>query len=240
MYIPSRLIKAGDNALMDWLHLTAAISILLAAASLLVILIDLLVGNYQRMAIMNVVWPLTALYGGPLAVLAYYKIGRLSTHKAQAHTGRRKEKKPFWQSVVVGVTHCGSGCTLGDLIAEWFVLAVPITFLGQKLFGSWLLDFALAFLFGIAFQYFSIKPMRNLSLSQGLWAAIKADALSLASWQAGMYGWMAFAIFRIFGHELAKTDTVFWFMMQIAMLVGFATAFPVNWWLIKAGIKEEM
>jgi hypothetical protein len=38
-----------------------------------------------------------------------------------------------------------------------------------------------------------------------------------------------------------RTDTVeFWFMMQIAMMFGFATAYPVNWWLIKSGIKEKM
>ena len=61
------------------LHLTAVISIVLAGVSLLIILIDLLAGNAQQMPIMNVVWPLTALYGGPLALLAYYKIGRLST-----------------------------------------------------------------------------------------------------------------------------------------------------------------
>ena len=29
-------------------------------------------------------------------------------------------------------------------------------------------------------------------------------------------------------------------MMQIAMICGFFTAYPVNWWLIKKKIKEEM
>lgn len=29
-------------------------------------------------------------------------------------------------------------------------------------------------------------------------------------------------------------------MMQIAMMCGFLTAYPVNWWLIKTGIKERM
>ena len=28
---------------------------------------------------------------------------------------------------------------------------------------------------------------------------------------------MAIAVFLIFGHEIQKTDPVFWFMMQIAM-----------------------
>ncbi len=29
-------------------------------------------------------------------------------------------------------------------------------------------------------------------------------------------------------------------MMQLAMIAGFITSYPVNWWLIKIGIKEEM
>jgi hypothetical protein len=222
---------------MDWLHGVAIVSLSLAVVSLLVIVIDLSAGHSQKMAIMNVVWPLTALYAGPLGLWAYYKIGRLSTKGSAKDEGK---EMPFWQAVVIGVSHCGSGCTLGDLVAEWFVLAVPLSFLGRKLFGTWLLDFALAFLFGVAFQYFSIKPMRNLSPAQALWAALKADALSLTSWQLGMYGWMAFAIFVVFHHELDKTGPVFWFMMQIAMLAGFITAFPVNWWLIRIGIKEKM
>ena len=32
----------------------------------------------------------------------------------------------------------------------------------------------------------------------------------------------------------------FWFVMQIAMLAGFCTSYPVNWWLIRVGIKERM
>ena len=55
-----------------------------------------------------------------------------------------------------------------------------------------------------------------------------------------MYGWMAVAVFVIFRDEIPKTDPVFWFMMQIAMLAGFLTSYPVNWWLLRAGIKEKM
>ncbi len=29
-------------------------------------------------------------------------------------------------------------------------------------------------------------------------------------------------------------------MMQIAMLAGFVSSYPVNWWLIRSGIKEAM
>ncbi|WP_442879793.1 DUF4396 domain-containing protein, partial [Cetobacterium sp.] len=36
------------------------------------------------------------------------------------------------------------------------------------------------------------------------------------------------------------TTPEFWFMMQIAMCCGFLTAYPVNWWLVKKGIKMGM
>jgi hypothetical protein len=31
-----------------------------------------------------------------------------------------------------------------------------------------------------------------------------------------------------------------WFMMQIAMLVGFLTSYLANWWLVRSGVKEKM
>lgn len=40
---------------------------------------------------------------------------------------------------------------------------------------------------------------------------------------------------------ILHTDTPeFWFMTQIAMLCGFATAYPTNWWLTRSGVKEQM
>ena len=39
---------------------------------------------------------------------------------------------------------------------------------------------------------------------------------------------------------LAARRQPMWIMIQIAMLCGFATAWPVNAWLIRKGIKEAM
>ena len=54
-----------------------------------------------------------------------------------------------------------------------------------------------------------------------------------------MGGWRSLPL-RSIGHELPRPSPVFWFMMQIAMLAGFLTSYPVNWWLVKQGIKEKM
>lgn len=40
--------------------------------------------------------------------------------------------------------------------------------------------------------------------------------------------------------HLQPTDWSYWLMMQVAMLCGFATTYPVNWWLIRNGTKEKM
>ena len=229
----------------ETLQTIAIVCLLIGAASALIIVIDLLAGHKQHMWIMNVVWPITALYAGPLALWGYFTAGRLSTHRAVQEAKDRGEdppgkKKPFWQMVAVGATHCGSGCTLADITAEWALFLFPLTLFGMKIFGAWVVDYFVALAFGIVFQFFTIAPMRNLGVGEGLVQASKADFLSLTAWQVGMYGWMGIATFAIFGHEIEKTNPVFWFMMQIAMLAGFLTSYPVNWWLLRSGIKEKM
>jgi hypothetical protein len=229
----------------SWIHPLALISLVLSGVCALWITIDLLAGHKQHMWIMNLVWPITALYAGPIALWAYYKVGRLSSHRAMHMAKTHGEeppgkKKPFWQMAALGATHCGSGCTLADVVGEWALFAFPLTLFGHKIFAAWAVDYGLALLFGIFFQYFTIVPMRQLPPGKGLIAAGKADFLSLTAWQVGMYGWMAIATFFLFGREIEKTSPVFWFMMQIAMLAGFLTSYPVNWWLLRAGVKEKM
>jgi hypothetical protein len=55
-----------------------------------------------------------------------------------------------------------------------------------------------------------------------------------------MYGWMAICDFIIFGHFLKASTPVFWMMMQIGMVACLFTAYPVNWWLIRRGVKEAI
>ncbi|HEY4187432.1 MAG TPA: DUF4396 domain-containing protein [Polyangia bacterium] len=231
-------VMATDLVTAAWISLAAAV------ACCGVVVIDLLIGHRQKMWVMNVVWPVTALWAGPLGLWGYWRYGRMpqrGRRDADGPSGHsRQPDQPFWALVMKATTHCGSGCALGDLAAESFAAAVPLTILGQTLFGAWIYDYVAAYLLGIAFQYYTIKPMRQLSWKASLVAAVKADTLSLTAWQLGMYGWMAVVRFTLFGRDLPKGSPLFWFMMQIAMVLGFATAYPVNWWLLRVGIKEKM
>jgi hypothetical protein len=63
-------------------------------------------------------------------------------------------------------------CALGDACAEWLVFFFPVVAIWfgwgwlfpEKMFAVWVVDYLFAFAFGIAFQYFTIAPMRDLSL----------------------------------------------------------------------------
>lgn len=144
-----------------------------------------------------------------------------------------------WKSIFKTSTHCGTGCTLADILGEGIALVVPVTLLGSPLLGSWTLDFVLALCLGIFFQYWPARQM-----GQARWAAlksaVKADVLSLICWQLGMYVWMTIALFLLFTPEMPRASALYWFMMQIAMIVGFCSAYPMNKWLVSKGIKHAM
>ncbi len=222
--------------MLAWAYL--AVSVVCAAE----ILYDIRVRGWrQTMPVMEWVWPITALYLGPLATWAYRRWGRASTTRAIDANGGEMQEKPFWAQVAVGVGHCGGGCTLGDIIAETLIFVTAITLLGEAFFAEVIGDYALALGLGLAFQYFAIAPMRGLGLRDGLKAAAKADVLSLTAFEVGLFAWMALMAFVFFPDPHLRPDrAAYWFLMQIGMALGFLTAYPMNWWLIRRGIKEAM
>ena len=226
-----------------WLTILAWTYLVLCFCCAAVILVDVYVrGHRQRMGVMEAVWPITALYFGPAAVWGYLRFGRPSSPRWLERKGLREAPaKPGWASVAVGVSHCGAGCTLGDIIAETSIFWLGITIAGQALWAEFIGDYVLAVLLGLLFQYFAIAPMRGLGLRDGLKAAAKADVLSLTAFEVGLFGWMALMVFVFFPEPHLHPDTAaYWFLMQVGMVIGFFTAVPANVWLMRRGIKEAM
>jgi len=209
----------------------AGIYVPLSIASALFAAADIyLLGRRHPMAIMDVVWPLTLLYWGPLGLIPYFAFGRGGD--------KRHGEPPMWRAAFNGATHCGAGCALGDFLGDWIAFATGFALLGSRLGGKFLLAFALAYLIGVAFQYFAVAPMRGLGLRDGLVAAIKIDTLSLLAYEVGMFAVMGLGAWAYPGLE--PTRWSYWLLMQVAMLAGFATTYPVNWALIARGVKEKM
>jgi hypothetical protein len=244
---------------------------------------DIVVHNRrQPMAVMNFVFPITALYFGPLALWFYLRWGRAARPVPQAspevrvpaeavpaHAGQAANAdagglpppaapppaghpaaghpaadggRPWWVTMATEVSHCGAGCTLGDVISEFLIFALALTIAGATLPAEYAGDYLLALAFGIAFQYFAIAPMRGLGVRDGLIAATKADFISLTAFEVGLFGWMAVMMLVLFPapHQLMPNSAAFWLLMQVGMMIGFATSWPANAWLVRRGIKVPM
>ena len=247
-----------------WLSVLAwaYISVCLACAG--IIAGDILIGRRrQPMGVMNFVFPITALYFGPLALAFYWRWARVPARTAArapmpAMAGapergpagapsdnskkRRSRHRPGWVTMAIETSHCGAGCSLGDLIAEFVIFWLALSIAGLALGAEFIGDYLVALAFGIVFQYFAIAPMRGLGIKDGLAAATKADFISLTAFEIGLFGWMAVMTFVLFPapHTLMPSSAAFWLLMQVGMMIGYFTSWPANVWLIRRGIKVPM
>ncbi len=236
-----------------WVVVLAWIALGIGFASALVVLFDIYVRGYrQPMGIMEAVYPITGLYWGPVMLWFYFRRGRRKSPKWQEEhpddqedLGREVAGSPWW-ATSKGDAHCGAGCTLGDIGGEWLVWlvawSIPIFgyFAADELVAVYIADFAFAWSLGIVFQYFTIVPMQGLGRLQGVWQAIKADTLSIVAFQAGLFAAMGLYHLVLWQPPLRLPSPEYWMMMQLSMIVGYFTAWPVNAWLIRKGIKETM
>ena len=244
-----------------WADVLGWIFLGLGLGSALTIVVDELVLGYrQQMWIMNLVHPISALYWGPVWLWAYFARARRSSPKLMRReaeslaaagadpqelkregTSTEDEKLGSWH-VANAVSHCGAGCTLGDIAGEWVVFALgPLTIAGATVWPELALDFALAWTLGIVFQYFTIVPMRrDVRALEGVWLAIRADTLSIAAFQVGLFAWMIVSAKLVWQPPLDIDGPARWWMMQVGMILGFSTAYPVNRWLVKRHWKEKM
>jgi hypothetical protein len=234
----------------EWLHIVAWVYLVFCSAIALWMISDYLRGHRQKMWIMYLVWPITAMYFGPVAAWLYLRTRPVSLAQSpqpDEQTMRKmKDMEPTREQVSVAVYHCGAGCTLGDIIAEagLFIIGGSVaTYVAGSEFGSRLVtDFILAYTLGIFFQYFTIVPMRGLSPGKGIVAALRADTVSIIAFEIGLLAWMAFTRFVLFPQprQIHPNMVVFWFMMQVGMIIGWATSYPANVWLLRKGWKEKM
>jgi hypothetical protein len=65
---------------------------------------------------------------------------------------------------------------------------------------------------------------------------------ALTAFEIGLFGWMGIMAFVLFPapHHLTPSSASFWVLMQVGMMVGFATSWPANVWLLKRGINVPM
>src|SRR5579875_671120 len=122
-----------------WLTILSWVSLGVALGSAAWIVFDIYgLHRRQQMAVMEAVWPVTALYFGSAAVVAYRRFGRPTSQRWRSeHAPDEPPDKPDWATTAFGICHCGAGCTLGDIIAEFAIFGLGASIAGITVMPKW-------------------------------------------------------------------------------------------------------
>ncbi len=140
-----------------------------------------------------------------------------------------------WRQVLGSTMHCvagdGVGILAGAVIASLFHLTKVVDIS---------LEYALGFGFGWSiFQALFMRGMAGGSYRRALSSTFFPELLSMNCLMAGMVPVMTLAMKYVpAGHN--PSSPAFWFIMSMALLVGFITAYPMNWWLVSHHLKHGM
>lgn len=192
-------------------------------------------GQRQRVGAMNVVWPITGLYLGPLAVSAYLRYGRLGSETRQAAHGSPRAKDRPAEAFSAGAPG-GAASLIGHVLGVPVVVLLGLTIAGLELWAmiAAVAMIAVALLFTYEF-FFSTVPARRLSPGQGVGVAALIAFATVLAFDIGMGGWM---LFLHFGWVMPSvTDVTFLFLMQIGLVLGFLTGYPMVRLLVGRGVK---
>jgi len=140
-----------------------------------------------------------------------------------------------WRQVLGSTMHCVAGDGVGILAGA--VIAAISELSG---FTDIALEYVLGFGFGWSiFQALFMRSMAGGSYTRSLTGTFFPELLSMNCLMAGMVPVMT-VIMVHFPDSHNVMSPAFWFVMSMALLVGFITAYPINWWLVSNHLKHGM
>ena len=173
---------------------------------------------------------LLTAYTGPLGAFLYV----LGCREPLPGLPERYVATPL-QQVLGSAMHCfardGVGILAGGVIASLFHFP-QITDIA--------LEYVLGFAFGWSiFQSLFMRNMAGGSYRRALFSTCFPELLSMNCLMAGMVPAMT-VVEESNAASRDPSGPSFWFIMSMALLVGFITAYPMNWWLVSRHMKHGM
>jgi Domain of unknown function (DUF4396) len=140
-----------------------------------------------------------------------------------------------WRQTLGSTMHCVAGDGVGILVG-----AVLSSLLGLTGLAEVALEYVLGFGFGwTIFQALFMRDAAGGSYSVALKRTFIPELLSMNLLMAGMVP-TAMTLRRHVELADDPTHARFWFVMSMALLVGFIIAYPMNWWLVANHLKHGM
>jgi hypothetical protein len=204
----------------------------LAAVSVGYVVWDNFVRRNPEPIVMRWGWVLVTLYMGPVALALYV----LSDKEPQP--GEHEEfVRPLWKQGVGSAVHCVAGDATGIIIA-----AVIVTSLGLPMWLDLIIEYSAGFAVGLfIFQALFMRSMAGGgSYSRALRQTLIPEWLSMNTMAAGMFFVMTLLMMGRDMRAMNPSEPQFWFVMSVAVIAGFATAYPINLWLVAKNLKHGL
>ena len=187
--------------------------------------------NNPEMAVMKWGWVLVTLYMGPAALVVY-----VLSCQEPAPGAHQDFVEPLWKQSVGSTIHCLAGDATGIIVA-----AAVTARLGLPMWVDFIVEYAAGFAFGLlVFQSLFMRDMMGGSYVEAVRRSFLPEWLSMNMVMAGMYPAMTLLMMGRDMRAMEPTALTFWGAMSAAVGVGALAAFPINVWLVKAGLKHGM
>jgi hypothetical protein len=216
-------VNAIDALLYVWFAL--------AALSTAYVVWDQFVKKNPEETVMKWGWVLITLYMGPVALALYV----LSDKEPEPGT-HEEFIRPLWKQGVGSTVHCVAGDATGIITA-----AVITAALGLPMWIDLIVEYTAGFAFGLfIFQALFMKGMMGGTYPRAVKNSFIPEWFSMNMMAAGMFPVMIFLMMGRDMRAMEPTEPLFWGVMSLGVIVGFATAYPVNVWMVSRNLKHGL
>ena len=174
---------------------------------------------------------LVTLYMGPLGLLLY-----VLADKEPRPGEHERFTSPLWKQGVGSTIHCVAGDATGIILA-----AVVTAALGLPMWIDLIVEYVAGFAFGLfIFQSLFMKEMMGGTYWENVRKTFLPEFISMNAMMAGMAPVMSLLMMGRDMRAMEPTELVFWGVMSLGVMVGFAVTYPVNVWMVKRGLKHGL
>lgn len=187
--------------------------------------------NNPEPAVMKWGFILVTLYMGPLGLLLY-----VLADKEPRPGEHERFTSPLWKQGVGSTIHCVAGDATGIILA-----AVVTATLGLPMWIDLIIEYVAGFTFGLfIFQSLFMKEMMGGTYLENVRKTFLPEFISMNAMMAGMAPVMSLLMMGRDMRAMEPTELVFWGVMSLGVIAGFAVAYPVNVWMVKRGLKHGL
>jgi hypothetical protein len=216
------LIQPIDYFLVAWFAL--------AAACTLYVGVDQFRHNPEP-AVMKWGFILVTLYMGPIGLLLY-----VLADKEPRPGEHERFIAPLWKQGVGSTIHCAAGDATGIILA-----AAVTALLGLPMWLDLIVEYVAGFVLGLfIFQALFMKGMMGGSYLQNLRRSFMPEFVSMNFMMGGMAPVMSLLMMGRDMRAMDPRELLFWGVMSLGVIAGFALAWPANTWMVAQRMKHGL